>query len=199
MIRNIVFDLGQVLFRFSPRCYLEKEFPSDKVELLYKEVFREKEWKKLSRGRITYEKAEEEISKRKIASYDDVKKILDERKKFVTPIKENIDILENLLDLEYRVFLLGDFHREIFYDYLKEIPVLKEISGKVISFEVDMLKSEKEIYSYFLKKYHLDPKETILIDDSKNNIENAECFSMRGLLLKKPEDLSTELEKIEIL
>jgi putative hydrolase of the HAD superfamily len=199
MIRNVVFDLGQVLFKFSPRHYLEKEFPSNKVELLYKEVFREKEWKKLLRGTITYEKAQEEIAERKIASYEDVKKIFEERKKFITPIKENINLIESLLDLEYSVFLLGDFHKEIFYEFLEEIPALQEISGKVLSFEVDMLKCEKEIYSYFLKKYHLDPKETLLIDDTRKNIENAECFSMKGLLLKKPEDLSVELEKIDIL
>ncbi len=199
MIRNIVFDLGQVLFKFTPKNYLDRNFSSDRVDLLYREVFREKEWSDLSRGVITSEEAAKSISSRGFLSYEESKQILEDRKKIVTPIESNFKIVSNLIENGYRVFLLADFHKDLFNDFLEEIPILQQVHGKVISSEVNMLKFEKEIYSYFLKKYQLNPKETFLIDDSKHNIQNAHCFGIKGLVLKKPEDLQNELEELEML
>jgi putative hydrolase of the HAD superfamily len=199
MIRNVVFDLGQVLFRFTPKHYLEKEFSSDKRDLIYKEVFRDKEWEDLSRGLINSDEAAKRIASKSSISYEEAKKILDERKTFITPIEENIRILEKLDDNGYKIFLLADFHEDLLNEYFSEIPMLQQIYGKVISSEINMLKSEKEMYNYFLKKYQLIPKETLLIDDSKHNIANATYFGIKGIVLKKPEDLSNELEKLEML
>ncbi|WP_320046142.1 HAD-IA family hydrolase [uncultured Ilyobacter sp.] len=199
MIRNVVFDLGQVLFRFTPKHYLEKEFSHDKRDLIYKEVFRDKEWEDLSRGLINSEEAAKRISSKSSVSYEEAKKILDERKTFIIPIEDNLKILEKLGNNGYRIFLLADFHEDLLDEYLSEIPMLQQVYGKVISCKINKLKSEKEMYNYFLKKYQLIPKETLLIDDSKHNIENAKFFGIKGLVLKKPEDLSKELEKLEIL
>ncbi|WP_319371033.1 HAD hydrolase-like protein [uncultured Ilyobacter sp.] len=199
MIRNVVFDLGQVLFRFTPKHYLEKEFSSEKIDLIYKEVFRDKEWEDLSRGLINSEEAARRIASRSSVPYGEAKKILDDRKSFITPIDDNLKILEKLGSNGYKIFLLADFHEDILNEYLNEIPMLQQVYGKVISSEINILKSEKEMYNYFLKKYQLIPKETLLIDDSKHNITNATYFGIKGIVLKKPEDLSVELEKLEIL
>ncbi|ADO82348.1 HAD hydrolase-like protein [Ilyobacter polytropus] len=199
MIRNVVFDLGQVLFKFTPKHYLEKEFSHEKRDLIYKEVFREKEWEDLSRGLINPEEAAKRISSKSSVSYEEAKKILDDRKKYIIPIKDNLKILERLGNNGYKIFLLADFHEDLLDEYLSEIPMLQQVYGKVISCKINILKSEKEMYNYFLKKYQLIPKETLLIDDSSKNISNADYFGIKGIVLKKPEDLFKELEKLEIL
>ena len=58
MIRNIVFDMGQVMIRWQPEYYLgQGSFSVEDKEKLLKEVFRSVEWVQLDRGSITLEEA----------------------------------------------------------------------------------------------------------------------------------------------
>ena len=55
MIRNIVFDMGNVLLRFDPKVFMERvgvEDPEDQ-KLIQKELFRSLEWVQMDRGTKT--------------------------------------------------------------------------------------------------------------------------------------------------
>ena len=58
MIRNIVFDMGQVLNRFDPEMFLDRAriFGEDR-DLLRREVFQSLEWSRLDRGSLTDDEA----------------------------------------------------------------------------------------------------------------------------------------------
>jgi len=61
MIKNIIFDLGNVLLNFIPLEYLYKKIPEkQKANMIYEEIFKSKEWLMLDRGLI----AENEAIKR---------------------------------------------------------------------------------------------------------------------------------------
>jgi len=199
VIRNIIFDLGQVLFDFTPKNYLCQNFSNDKIEILMKEIFKEKEWKNLDKGICSVDEAIESISQRGRVEKGDVESILKNRKSIVTPIHENIQLLEDIKENGYRIFILSNFHRDLFDEFYNEIPLLHLADGKVISSYVNLLKPEKEIYSHILKKYQLTPSETLFIDDAKHNIEAAEDFGIKGVHLRSPKMLKKELEDLEIL
>ena len=58
MIKNIVFDMGQVLIRWKPEYYLAQgQFSEEEKAMLLKEVFRSVEWVQLDRGCISLEEA----------------------------------------------------------------------------------------------------------------------------------------------
>lgn len=51
MIKNIVFDLGNVLMEYNPQKYLEKfEFDEKTREILYKVIFQSNDWIGYDRG-----------------------------------------------------------------------------------------------------------------------------------------------------
>ena len=51
MIKNIVFDLGNVLIEFNPLKYLEKfEFDEKTKKILYKVIFQSNDWIEYDRG-----------------------------------------------------------------------------------------------------------------------------------------------------
>ena len=50
-----------------------------------------------------------------------------------------------------------------------------------------------------IKDSKINPKETIFIDDYKNNIENAEKLGIKGILFKNAEQLEKELNILEII
>ena len=199
MIRNIIFDLGQVLFEFTPKSYLSQNFSKEKSEILMREVFKEKEWKNLDRGICSVEEAVESIASRGRVSREEAAAILSNRRSIVTPIDENLRLLEDIKKNGYRIFILSNFHKDLFYDFYRDIPLLHLADGKVISSDINLLKPEGEIYSHILKKYQLTPSETLFIDDTKHNIEAASEFGIIGVHLKSPKLLKKSLEELEIL
>ena len=65
MIKNVIFDMGQVLIYFSPELYIERLGVSgEDSEILLREVFRRVEWVQLDHGTITETEAVESICKR---------------------------------------------------------------------------------------------------------------------------------------
>ena len=66
MIKNIVFDMGQVLIRFDREVFLDKAGVTDPAdrELLLREVFLSLEWSRMDRGSLTDIQAAEIICRR---------------------------------------------------------------------------------------------------------------------------------------
>jgi hypothetical protein len=54
MIRNIIFDLGNVLISFRPAAYLEKNnYPAAQQQTILSDIFRSREWLLLDNGELT--------------------------------------------------------------------------------------------------------------------------------------------------
>ena len=64
-IKNVIFDMGNVLIYFTPELYITQQGVSEEEEkLLLREVFRRMEWVQLDHGTITEEEAVESICRR---------------------------------------------------------------------------------------------------------------------------------------
>ena len=62
MIKNIVFDMGNVLVRFDPELFMDRySLTGEDRKLIRNEVFRSVEWTMLDRGVIDEEIAEQRI------------------------------------------------------------------------------------------------------------------------------------------
>ena len=62
MIKNIIFDLGNVLIKYSPESFLEKNVKKERQEKFIATVFKSKEWLELDRGTLSYEDAIEKFA-----------------------------------------------------------------------------------------------------------------------------------------
>ncbi len=76
-----------------------------------------------------------------------------------------------------------------------------ERSNLIISGDIGLIKPHKEIYSYVLETYQLDPASCILIDDQQENISGAQGTGMRGILLKNGdyEDVRKQLRSHKVI
>ena len=63
-IKNIVFDLGNVLIKFDKDTYLEEKLPKEKREAFHENVINTKEWLMLDRGTLTYPEAKKIFKER---------------------------------------------------------------------------------------------------------------------------------------
>ncbi|MBE6070630.1 MAG: HAD family phosphatase [Clostridium butyricum] len=198
MIKNIIFDLGNVLLKFDPRKYLETKIPVEKINMLYKIIFQSKEWALLDRGTITEEKAIANIISRNVELKEYITIIFENWYDILEPIEKNVKILELLKKHGYKIYYLSNFHDLAFKYVTKKYDFFHNFDGGVVSYEEKMLKPEDEIYKQIIKKYELEPSECIFIDDTKENIDGAIKNGLHGIHLKDFETLEEELRKYNV-
>lgn len=196
MIKNIIFDLGNVLIGYKPEKFIS-EFVSEKNRKnFFERVFKNSEWLDLDRGTLEYDEAMDIFIADLPEEKESIKNLFENDIQGVLfPIKKNLELLPQLKARGYRLYILSNFHRRAFMKISEKCSFDKYFDGKVISCEVHFLKPEKEIYEEIIKKYDLDVKETLFIDDTLVNIEEAKQFGISTIHLDDENRLKDELEK----
>lgn len=184
MIKNIVFDMGEVLIRFNRDRIMENvgvTDPADK-KLLKNNVFLTYEWAAMDRGILNEETAAPTVLARLPERLHDAAiKILMLWDRPIIPIEGTYELIEELKANGYGIYLLSNasIHQ---HDYWERIPASKFFDGKLISADHGVVKPQPEIYRLFYETFSLDPAECVFIDDSHMNIEAAIYTGMHGIV-----------------
>ncbi|MDY6894261.1 MAG: HAD family phosphatase [Thermotogota bacterium] len=198
-MRNIVFDLGNVLFKFDPDEILEGLFKDPLIKSKLKEaVFKTSMWKELDRGTLSFEEAEKIFIEKNPNLKEEIDILLKEWKNYLHPLTENIEILPELKE-NNKLFILSNFHEEAFNYIRRKYSFFDIFDGMVISYKEKLLKPEKEIYQLLLNRYNLNPEETFFVDDIVENIHAAEEVGIKGILYTDPESLKETLKRVGAL
>ena len=177
-MKNIVFDLGGVLFaRDKSKCTPELlEFFSF-LRAPRMPLF----WEEYDRGTSTLEEVTATISGmtgRPVETCAAVLRLAVDLQEPVTPTER---LVGDLKAAGYRLYVLSNMSRE-FIDFLRRFPVYGLFDGEVVSCEEGVVKPEPEIYRRLLGRYGLDPAQTLFIDDRPANIAAAAALGIRGQL-----------------
>ena len=196
MIKNIIFDIGNVLLQFNPLDYLKKTFNDDNIEtLIYKEVFKSEEWINLDRGILTQDQATKTISQRNPDHKTHIEICMDNWIDILTPIEGTVKIVSILKENGYKLYLLSNFHSLAFETIYSRYDFLKLFDGGVISYKENLLKPETEIYAKLLDNYNLAPEECLFIDDTLINVEAANKLGINTIHFSNCEALKEDLNK----
>ena len=89
----------------------------------------------------------------------------------------------------YRIYILSTTC-EIFYRIEKAglLPIYPLLSGYILSSEVGVVKPEPEIYQKLLKKYGIEPTESVFIDDIQANLDTAAELGFETILAERESD-----------
>lgn len=183
-IRNIIFDIGNVLVRFDPLDYLVRTYEEDfeTIKLLHLNVFASEEWKLLDQGLITTEEAIARIEERIPEYKETVEKIMRTWETFlIEEITTSVYFLKKFKEMGYQIYALSNYPERGFLYTESTFPIFKLFDGKVISYDVREVKPGNRIYEILLDKYQLKAEECIFIDDTRANIETAESMGMKGI------------------
>ncbi len=179
MIKNIVFDLGNVLLKDKPAIILENIKLTDEIKNNIKKEFFNN-WNRLDLGEETIE---EHFNNCKFdyKIEENVQKILLNYYKYRPFNNEMLDLLNRLKDNNYKIFILSNNNEET-AKYLKQLPVFQKIDGWVLSCDYHMVKPNKEIYFKLLENFNIKAEECFLIDDMLENIKTGESLGMKGFV-----------------
>lgn len=193
MIKNIIFDMGNVLIKFDKKCFLEavNVSPEDNA-LLEREVYVSVEWAMMDRGTLTEKEAAERMCARLPERlHEKVHQLVDEWDRPILPISGMAELAGELKAKGYRLFLLSNAsYRQ--HEYWPEIPGSEYFEDTLISADVKLVKPQPEIYLMALHKFNAQPEESVFIDDATNNVEGAVYCGMEGIVFHGDTD---ELKK----
>ncbi|MBY9014888.1 MAG: HAD-IA family hydrolase [Candidatus Lokiarchaeota archaeon] len=200
MIKNIIFDLGNVLLSFKPNEFLLK-FTNDKeyIDQFVLKVTRSKTWLELDRGVESLENARNIFLSKYPQEKDFIELFFDQWMDMLTPIEENIEILEEINKLGYQSYILSNFIKETFSYVNSKYSFFSLFDGQIISGVENIIKPEKAIYELLLHRYNLIPEESLFIDDILFFLKPAKKLGMKTIWNRPETDLREELKKLDIL
>ena len=184
MIKNVIFDFGQVMVRFEPE-YMVGRYVTDGEDaaLLSRVIFDRALWDRLDAGTI---EDSEVVSA--------CKSVLPERlhgavEKIYYNWIYNLPEIPGMRELVHElktehgmgVFLLSNISR-YFAEHRDEIPSLSEFDGCVFSAVAGFTKPSAEIFAHVCEKFSLDKESTIFVDDNEKNVKGALDFGLNAYL-----------------
>ena len=168
-MKNVVFDLGRVVFAQDPaKSTAEfKQFFSY-VSLTPMPQF----WTDYDMGVLSFDQVAEELAAYRGVEPEFAREMITIAIGKQETIRPTEKLIDELKAAGYKLYVLSNMSRE-FIDFLRKQKVYENFDGDVVSCEVGIVKPMPEIYDLLLKRFNLDPAETIFIDDRKENVDAA--------------------------
>jgi putative hydrolase of the HAD superfamily len=181
MIKNILFDMGNVLLHFDRKVFLNRlEISEEDKLLLLREVFLSVEWVQMDRGTLTEPEAESLMCRRLPSHLQEaVHQLVSLWDDPILPVAGMAQLVEELKQNGYGIYLLSNASLRQ-HAYWPRIPGWQFFDGKVISADEKVMKPHPDYYRTALKRLGLKPEECFFIDDMPQNIKGAESYGMKG-------------------
>ena len=181
-MKNVVFDLGQVLVEFNPSFMASRYVDNNNdATLLESVVFDRLYWDRLDDGTITDEEVILAVKERLPARLHAVAEKTYYNWIYNIPMLNGIEnlILNIKKEFDVKIYLLSNVSTYFAKNYTA-VPILKSFDGLVFSGVCKLSKPNVEIYKYLCDKYNLTPQETLFIDDRLENILGAQKVGIKG-------------------
>lgn len=177
-MKNIVFDLGGVVFARDPqKC--EREF-IDFFSFVAREDMPEF-WVNYDRGAVSYD----DVVKALCEYHGCRPEVAERHMRTAIGMQKEIpwtrELIADLKGAGYRLYVLSNMSKE-FIEYLRRFGVYSMFDGEVVSCEEHAVKPEKRIFEILLSRYGLRPEETLFVDDRPGNVVAAEKLGMNAFL-----------------
>lgn len=186
MIRNVIFDMGQVLIQWNPEDMLrEYELTDEEMQMLNTELFKSVEWIQQDRGILSEEQVVESVCKRLPDNLHGPVKTLvfGWHQRHLKPMPGMGELVRELKGEGYRIYLLSNANLAV-RDYFHRIPGSDCFEQLMVSAEEKLLKPSHEIYERLFEKFGLIPEECWFVDDSPANVEGGILCGMGGTIFR---------------
>lgn len=200
-VKNIIFDVGQVLVSYDWESYLKAfHFSAEEEKLIAEKVFKSQIWNERDRGLFPEEEYRKQFIAELPAEYEaDVKRVIEESGKAIG-IKDYAETWTSYLKSQgYHLYILSNYS-QFMLDQTRpgKMPFLKNMDGVIFSCEVQQIKPEADIYETLLSRFGLKPEESVFLDDRPENCEAARKLGIHAIEFHDLKQAAKELEKLGV-
>lgn len=194
MIRNIIFDIGNVLTDFRWKEFLEdKGFDEAMVKRIAKASVQSPVWNEIDRGVWSMEELMQTFIRQDPEIEEELRRAYGNITGMVTKRAYAIPWIQELREKGYRVYYLSNFSEKAYEDCADALDFLPYTDGGILSYREKLVKPDPEIYRRLLSRYSLEAQESVFLDDTALNVEAAERLGIHGICFRTKEQAEEEL------
>jgi 2-haloacid dehalogenase len=198
MIKNIIFDFGNVFIEWNPRRIFQKIVAAGVLENVMQNVWNEEWNNNLDRG-VPF-----------IENERNLKEKYPQHSRYITAFharwheslgevnKETVALLARLQRAGYATYGLSNWSAETFPVTRNAHPFFNTFNGIVISGEEKVCKPAPEIYEILLDRYRLLPGQCVFIDDRQENLDTASRLGVATILFTNAKQVEDDLKRMGI-
>ncbi len=197
MIRNIVFDIGNVLAGFVWREFYQSfGFSGEVFEKLADATVRSPFWNEMDRGKLTDDQLLAGFIQNDPTVEPQLRQIFENIKGMILRYDYAIPWLRELKEKGYGVYYISNFAHKAYVECRDALDFLPEMDGGILSYQDQLIKPDPEIYRLFCRRYHLEAGQCVFIDDTPANVAAAQKEGMEGIVFHTLEQVKAELENL---
>jgi 2-haloacid dehalogenase len=200
-VRAVVFDVGNVLYHWSPRALYERLIPDGQALDAFMAEVVTTEWHFQHDAGRPFAETSAEL----IAEYPNHRDLIEAwgpnfLETITGPIAGMHELVEALDLASVPIFGITNFSGEFWRPFrVREAHLFDRFRDIVVSGDERLLKPDPAIYAFALDRFGLDPNEAVFVDDSLPNVESAERNGFVAHHFRDALTLRAELEALDLL
>lgn len=197
MIKNIIFDIGNVLVDYCWREHIARfGFTGETLERIGDAMMRSPQWNEIDRGIWSNEELLEAFIKNAPELSEEIRLVFSDLRTLVRERPYSVEWIRSLKRKGYRTYYLSNYSKRVETEAASEISFLKELDGGILSYTVQLTKPDPAIYQTLLKRYALKAEESVFLDDTLANVEAARALGIQGILVTSQKQAVEELQRL---
>jgi len=179
-IKNVIFDIGNVLVDFHPIPYFQRLMPQSDMDTICPLIFDET-WEKIDQGIYMCDEAKNEHMQKYPQFHQEIACIYAHWKEMMVLNEETYAYLKECQSHHYQVYLLSNIGLES-HQYLKaRYAFFDDADGAILSYQEHVIKPDQRIYELLLSRYGLKAEECVFFDDNASNAAVACALGIKGI------------------
>ncbi len=193
MLKNLVFDFGNVLVYFKPEIALREFFDSDEDAAYWiPRVYGSEPWRNGDSGKWTRAQVVDGICRLFPEKADALRAALARHTQMLLMPEGTPALLSRLRAAGYRLYFISNTSDDDVAFMRREHPVLFSLDGGIASCEAKLVKPDPAIFRLLLTQYDLRAEECLFVDDMWQNTAAAAREGFRTLTLTTGADTLEE-------
>lgn len=195
MIKNIIFDMGNVLVDFCwQKTFEEKGITGRMLERVADATVRNKDWDEFDLANIPHD----QIIQNFIENDPEIEQEIRIATSSIGDMIKKKAYAENLITAlqkaGYSVYILSNMSPEAFAEAGEDLKCAELADGALFSCECHLVKPDLRIYQLLLEKFSLCASESVFLDDKLENVEAGENCGIKGIVFTDIEDALYKLK-----
>lgn len=199
MIKNVIFDVGNVLVNFRPLEVMgDLHFPENVIKVLNEKMVNSPLWNELDLS-IRPMKEIFNLMIEEVPEYRQyTSQFFEKADEMCVAYDYSKEWVKSFKDRGYNTYILSNYAKELWeiHEGQGVFNFLPNIDGKIVSGFVQKIKPDEAIYDILLKTYNLNPEECVFFDDRKENIEKAIELGINGILFTSKDDADKKFNEL---
>ena len=199
MIKNVVFDLGRVIYTYAPLDDLvEHGLSKEAVERFMERIYDSPMWQEIDRGTYTVAGAVKKWCSIYPDMEQDLRLIFNDGwiDRIISIMPDSLEFFYKVKERGFKIYLLTNFSEDAFAHVSARDSFFDDVDGMIVSAHEKLIKPDPAIYHCLLDRYNLIAEETIFIDDLAPNVAAAKDVGIQAIQFTTLEEVKRQFEEI---